>query len=46
VVSSGGLPGLRRHWLATTVAELFLILTFGRLLWTTRPPRAQRTADP
>jgi hypothetical protein len=46
VVSSGGLQGLRRHWLATTVAELFLILTFGRLLWTTRPPRAQRTADP
>lgn len=44
VVFSGGLQGLRRHWLATIVAELFLILTFGRLLWTTRPPWAQRTA--
>jgi hypothetical protein len=46
VVFSGGLQGLRRHRLVTTVAELFLILTVGRLLWTTRPPRAQRTADP
>jgi hypothetical protein len=39
VALSGGVSGLKRHWLLTAVCELFLIATFGRLLWTTRPPR-------
>ena len=39
VVLSGGVDGIRRHWLLTALCELFLIATFGRLLWTTRPPR-------
>lgn len=39
VVLSGGVDGIRRHWLLTGLCELFLIVTFGRLLWTTRPPR-------
>ena len=39
VVFSGGVDGIRRHWLLTALCELFLIATFGRLLWTTRPPR-------
>jgi hypothetical protein len=41
VALSGGINGLKRHWLLTGVCELFLIATFGRLLWTTRPPRPQ-----
>jgi hypothetical protein len=41
IVAGGGVDGLRRHWLLTAVCELFLLGTFGRLLWTTRPPRPQ-----
>lgn len=40
VVLGGGVSGLKQHWLLTAACELFLIATFGRLLWTTRPPRA------
>jgi hypothetical protein len=40
VAFSGGLHGLKQHWLVIGLCELFLIGTFGRLLWTTRPPRA------
>jgi hypothetical protein len=39
VALSGGINGLKQHLLLTGVCELFLIATFGRLLWTTRPPR-------
>jgi hypothetical protein len=39
VALSGGIDGLKQHWLLTGVCEAFLIATFGRLLWATRPPR-------
>ncbi len=42
LVFDGGIHGLKQQWLLTTVAELFLIATFGRLLWITRPPRPRQ----
>jgi hypothetical protein len=41
VALSGGINGVEQHWLLTGLCELFLIATFGRLLWTTRPPRCE-----
>jgi hypothetical protein len=46
MVIAGGPGGLRQHALVTVLGELFLVLTFGRLLWITRPPRSRAPEAP
>jgi len=41
MILAGGPEGLRQHVLLTMLGELFLDLTFGRLLWITRPPSSR-----